>query len=121
MKFNDLLHRLMTREGGNPSLCFATRRVIIAGDPYILRQATVEDAPTLVEIERVIYGEAPWNAVAFVGDIKRPDRLYVVVETTGKVIVALVGGCHCTFTNGMVTSPTLPFPQLTRDGEWGPI
>ena len=55
MKFNDLLHRLMTREGGNPSLCFATRRVMIAGDPYILRQATVEDAPTLVEIERVIY------------------------------------------------------------------
>lgn len=59
MKFNDLLHRLMTREGGNPSLCFATRRVIIAGDPYILRQATVEDAPTLVEIERVILRGSP--------------------------------------------------------------
>jgi [ribosomal protein S18]-alanine N-acetyltransferase len=91
MKFNDLWRRLVTREGGARQLSFESRRVMIANTPYVLRQATIDDAATMVEIERIIYGKAPWNEAAFISDIKRSDRLYVVMQTALGRIVALVG------------------------------
>jgi ribosomal-protein-alanine N-acetyltransferase len=70
-----------------PSLSFAQRMVMIKGHQYVVRTATETDIQKIVDIERNIYGTAPWSYAAFQVELKRPqDRLYLVVVDDGLVM-----------------------------------
>lgn len=90
VKFNELLERWLHRQPARPSLTFPTRTFQLAGDSYQLRQATMVDVEVLVAIEAAIYGVPPWNAPAFAADLKRGDRLYLLMKQ-GTVAVGLIG------------------------------
>lgn len=70
-----------------PMLDFARRVVMIKRHQYVVRMAAEQDIKTMVEIERAIYGTAPWSYAAFQIELRRPhDRLYLVIVDDGRVV-----------------------------------
>lgn len=68
-------------------LDFARRVVMIKRHQYVVRMAAEQDIKTMVEIERAIYGTAPWSYTAFQIELRRPhDRLYLVIVDDGRVV-----------------------------------
>jgi len=61
---------------------------------YFVARAQVTDVPEIIEVERKIYGNTPWNEAAFLQEIRRRrDRLYLVVRKNDK----LLGFAGCSF------------------------
>ncbi len=58
---------------------------------YLFTTARDEDIPAMVDIERQIYGRAPWNRLAFEEELGRANRLYLVVKDDDKVVA--YAGC----------------------------
>lgn len=74
-----------------PLLDFARRVVMIRHHQYVVRMAAEGDIKTMVDIERAIYGNAPWSHAAFQIELRRPqDRLYLVV-TDDNLVVGFIG------------------------------
>lgn len=74
-----------------PFLDYSRRLIMIGGHHYTVRQAVERDINGLVEIEKQIYGTAPWSYAAFQLELGRHhDRLYIVVEHD-KQLVGFVG------------------------------
>ncbi|MGM9907873.1 ribosomal protein S18-alanine N-acetyltransferase [Limosilactobacillus sp.] len=70
-----------------PMLDFARRVVVIKHHQYVVRMASEQDIKTMVDIERAIYGDAPWSYAAFQIELRRPqDRLYLVIVDDGQVV-----------------------------------
>ena len=64
-----------------PFLDYSRRLIMIGGHHYVVRQAAEKDINRLVEVEKQIYGTAPWSYAAFQLELSRHhDRLYIVVE-----------------------------------------
>lgn len=89
-KFNVLVDRWVHHRSPRPVLIFAPRTLRIGQRDYLLRQATLVDVAALVAIEAAIYGTPPWNAAAFNADLKRTDRLYLVMKDVAAA-VGLIG------------------------------
>lgn len=70
-----------------PKLDFSRRVVLIAGHQYVVRMLKEQDIHSIVEIERAIYGQAPWSYAAFQLELRRPqDRLYLAVLSDDQVV-----------------------------------
>lgn len=79
--------KYLTRGYRHPQLMFTYRVALIHGRQYTVRMATNHDIQSMVEIERRIYGDAPWSYAAFQVELQRPhDRLYLVVIDDGQVV-----------------------------------
>lgn len=76
-----------TTPNQRPTLDFTRRVVMVSGHQYVVRMMNEHDIPTLVEIEKQIYGKAPWSYAAFRLELERPcDRLYLVIEDDGQIV-----------------------------------
>lgn len=84
----------LERQRKNEKLAYDHQVTMINGRQFVIRQAKFADIATIIEIEKQIYGTAPWNANAFQIELERDrDRLYLVTIYDGQV-VAYVG---CSF------------------------
>lgn len=90
MRFNDFLERWFYRSPTDTPLTFRGRTLLLGGQRFQLRQATLLDTEVLVAIEAAIYGVPPWNAAAFTADLKRGDRLYLLARQ-GATAAGLIG------------------------------
>lgn len=72
---------------GAVKLTFNHQILLIGGRQFTIRQADFTDIPSIIRIEELIYGTAPWNANAFQIELERDrDRLYLVTVYDGKVV-----------------------------------
>lgn len=70
-----------------PGLDFSRRLVEIGGRHFTVRQAMERDIKSMVEIEKQIYGTAPWSYAAFQLELQRHhDRLYLVIIDDQQVV-----------------------------------
>lgn len=75
-------------------LTYQKQVTLINGRQFVVRQAAFSDISSIVKIEELIYGVAPWNASSFQIELERKyDRLYLVVVYDGQ----LVGYAGCSF------------------------
>ncbi len=71
----------------NHQLKFDSQLIQIHGHQYLLRRATNQDVPAMVEIERQNFGTPPWSANAFELELSRfRDRLYLVMTYDSQVV-----------------------------------
>ncbi|WP_242360729.1 ribosomal protein S18-alanine N-acetyltransferase [Limosilactobacillus antri] len=70
-----------------PILDFSRRLIVVQGRHFTVRQAAERDVQRIVEIEKQIYGTAPWSYAAFQLELQRPhDRLYLVIATDAETV-----------------------------------
>lgn len=75
-------------------LIFEQQTKLINGRQFTIRRARFTDISSIIRIEELIYGTAPWNANAFQIELERDhDRLYLVTVYDGQV----VGYAGCSF------------------------
>ena len=59
--------------------------MILAGRPLAFRQMTLDDLPSIIDLERAIYPQ-PWSERIFKDELGRNDRIYVVAEADGEIV-----------------------------------
>ncbi|MDM8219392.1 MULTISPECIES: ribosomal protein S18-alanine N-acetyltransferase [Limosilactobacillus] len=72
-------------------MTFASRSISINQKPGMICQAKEADIAAMVHIEELIYGVAPWNRAAFAADLKRNDRLYLVLKNAEADVLGFIG------------------------------
>lgn len=65
---------------GGEAMRFTPRTVAINHSLVVIRQATVGLIPSMVAIEKAIYGFAPWDDNAFAMELRHKRRLYLVAQ-----------------------------------------
>lgn len=65
---------------GTEAMRFAPRTVLIGHSMIIIRQATAGLIPSMVAIEKAIYGFVPWDNNAFEVELRHKRRLYLVAQ-----------------------------------------
>lgn len=92
-KFSRWVHHAASNLAAHP-VEFQPQTLKAGGRTIIFQRAGSADAGAMVEIERRVYhGYAPWNELAFVGELTRQHRLYLVA-TDDNYIVGFAG---CSF------------------------
>lgn len=89
MKFKTWLQKL--GEAGHLSIMFTNRPITFGRQTGMVCRAKNEDIATMVKIEELIYGKAPWNYAAFATDLRRHDRLYLVLKNRVNDVEQVIG------------------------------
>lgn len=75
-------------------MTFASRSIRLNHQSGTISQAKEADIAAMVHIEELIYGVAPWNRAAFAADLKKSDRLYLVLKNANGDVLGFIG---CSF------------------------
>lgn len=78
-------------------LTFAPRTIQINQQSLQICEASEHDVAAMVAIEKMIYGNAPWNRAAFMADLRRHDRLYLVLKDSDNNVLGFIGGAFNMF------------------------
>lgn len=82
----------VVKEGDDQFADYHPQMVTIGGNEYVIRKATLNDIPDLINIENSVYGKSPWDETSFKMDMSRKRCLYlVVVNPINRRIVAFIG------------------------------
>ncbi len=102
-------------------MTFASRSIRLNHQSGTISQAKEADIAAMVHIEELIYGVAPWNRAAFAADLKKSDRLYLVLKNANGMGTSwALSAVHLTGIVLMLISPTLACIRLFKDRDWEP-
>ncbi|WP_179395919.1 ribosomal protein S18-alanine N-acetyltransferase [Lacticaseibacillus absianus] len=98
-------------------LLFAPQTLMINGVTYTLRRMQNTDIDAALAIERAVYGDTPWDRVAFLSELRKVRQsLYLVLESALGIDAFI--GCWFTKSEAHVTNLAVaPSVQRTGVGE----
>ncbi|WP_125705271.1 ribosomal protein S18-alanine N-acetyltransferase [Lacticaseibacillus daqingensis] len=95
-------------------LTFRPQVLAVKGTTYQLRRMTNLDIDAALEIERAVYGETPWDRIAFLSELRKVHQSLYLVVLRDDEIVAFVG-CWFTKAEAHVTNIAVA-PSAQRRG-----
>ncbi|MFD0897656.1 ribosomal protein S18-alanine N-acetyltransferase [Loigolactobacillus binensis] len=96
-------------------LTFTAQEVVLGGQSFTLRRATVADIDELLEVERHCYaGTTPWDRISFTNELRKTNDTLYLVLITGHTIIAFIG-CWFTLRESHITNLAVE-PQYQNAG-----
>ncbi|WP_164848061.1 ribosomal protein S18-alanine N-acetyltransferase [Lacticaseibacillus hulanensis] len=110
-RFKDWLARRQAIRDG-----FLPHPITINGATYSLRRMTEADIPAALDLERAVYGDTPWEKMAFMSELqKKSTALYLVLVVPESGQLAAFIGASFRRLESHITNIAV-HPQFQRQG-----